>query len=83
MQGNVFRQQQAMQSPYMAMGNNAAMTLGRLMGAPQGARYAAPPMDMGQGGGGMNLGAMFGGPQAMRRPMRPGSSGIGPASGGY
>lgn len=52
MAGSMFQQQQQMQSPYMALGGNAAMTLGRLMGQPAGSRFAAPPMNLGQFGGG-------------------------------
>lgn len=51
MAGNIFQQQQQQQSPYMALGSNSAMTLGRLMGQPQGSRFAAPPMNLGQFGG--------------------------------
>jgi hypothetical protein len=41
---DMYGQQFQMQSPYMMLGNSAANTLGRLMGSPAGARYAAPPM---------------------------------------
>lgn len=69
--GSIYGQQQRMQSPYMAIGQNAAMTLGRLMGAPQGSRYAAPPVDLN------GWGAMMGLPQAPVG-MAPGSSGVRP-----
>jgi hypothetical protein len=71
MAGNMFQQQQAMQSPYMNMGSGAAMTLGRLMGQPQGARFAAPPPNpwqQMQGGGGGTGGAA---PMPMMAPQMP------------
>lgn len=44
LQRNIYNQQMQMQSPWVSMGQQSAMTLGRLMGVPQGSQFAAGPM---------------------------------------
>lgn len=70
LQRNIYNQQMQMQSPWVGLGQQSAMTLGRLTGVTPGSRFAAPPMQapMGMGmpmGGGM--GGMGGG--VPRMPM--------------
>lgn len=82
LQRNIYNQQQQMQSPFVGLGQQAAMTLGRLSGVTPGSRFAAPPMQapMGMGpvgGMGGGMGGMGGGvprmPQGAMygRPMGP------------
>jgi hypothetical protein len=71
LQRQMYGQQMQMHSPYMGMGNSAANTLGRLMGAPAGAQFASAPLQNPMMGMGMPMGGMgYGQPQgmAMRRP---------------
>jgi hypothetical protein len=49
LQRNIYNQQQQMQAPYMGLGNSAAMTLGRLMGAPAGSQFASAGLGPGAG----------------------------------
>jgi len=51
-QRNIYNQQMQMQSPWVGLGQQSAMTLGRLMGAPSGSQFAAPPMQAPIGMGG-------------------------------
>jgi hypothetical protein len=53
-QREVYNDQRGMMQPYVQAGQQSIGTLGRLMGAPEGARFAAPPM--GGQGGPMSLG---------------------------
>lgn len=43
-QRDVYRDQMAMNQPYVQVGQQAIGTLGRLLGAPEGARFAAPAL---------------------------------------
>lgn len=77
MAGNIFQQQQQMQSPYMQLGGNAAGMLGRLTGSTGGARFASPPMGFGALGGN---GVMPGLPPPPGQ-VPPGVAPMGPPSG--
>lgn len=86
-QRNVYNQQLQMQSPFVGLGQQSAMTLGRLMGTPQGAQFAASPMQMPFGMGGASpfaspgsagsLGAPGGTPQSILGAMGRGAPAMG------
>jgi hypothetical protein len=63
LQRNIYNQQMQMQSPWVGLGQQSAMTLGRLTGVTPGSRFAAPPMQapMGMGPIGMGMGGGMGG----------------------
>jgi hypothetical protein len=44
LQRSIYNQQMQMQSPFVGLGQQSAMTLGRLTGITPGSRFAAPPM---------------------------------------
>lgn len=76
LQRDIYNQQYQLHSPYMALGNSAATTLGRLTGVTPGMRFAAPPQQMPPQMG-MPMGPQPGGVARPRYPFMGGGGTLG------